>query len=280
MSDHPTGSTDGGWVTERVQVDGTSVHCRRSTGGTGVPVVHVHGFAISGEYLMPTARRLAGRWVNVVPDLPGYGRSERRGPVLDIPALARALLAVLDALEIDKAVLVGNSMGCAISLEVAHAAPERVHRLVLVSPAGGVQNQPLLRALGQLARDGARESPRMLPVAVPDYVRFGPLNGLRLFRAMTLYPSLERLLHTPVPTLAVLGGRDPLIASPARVREVARQSPEHLAVAVIAKAAHALNFSHPEELAGAIELWLDDGFVEGARLPDGVRLFIPRGGAD
>ena len=260
-------------------VDGKLIHLRRSTGRAGVPIVHVHGFAISGAYLMPTARGLARRWVNVVPDLPGYGRSQRRDRVLDIPALAEALVAVLDALDIDKAVLVGNSMGCPISLEVAHAAPERVHRIVLVSPAGGVQNQPLLRALGQLAKDGIRESPRMLPVAVPDYVRFGPLNGLRLFRAMTLYPSLERLLRTPVPTLAVLGGRDPLMASPARVREVARLSPEHVSVALIEKAAHALNFSHPEELAGAIELWLDDALVEGARLPAGVRLVIPRGGA-
>ena len=271
--------TDAGWVTERLPVDGNFVHCRRSTGGAGVPVVHVHGFAISGEYLMPTARRLAGRWVNVVPDLPGYGRSERRDRVMDIPALALALLGVLDALDIDKAVLVGNSMGCPVSLEVAHAAPERVHRLVLVSPAGGVQNQPLLRALGQLARDGIRESPRMLPVAVPDYVRFGPLNGLRLFHELTRYPSLERLLHSPVPTLAVLGGRDPLMASPARVREVARLSPEHLTIALIEKAAHAVNFSHPEELAGVIELWLEDALVEGARLPDGVRLFVPHGGA-
>jgi pimeloyl-ACP methyl ester carboxylesterase len=269
---------DAGWVTESLQVDGSPVYCRRSTSGDGVPIVHVHGFAISGEYLMPTARRLAGRWVNVVPDLPGYGRSKRRGHPLDIPALAEALVAILDALDLDKAVLVGNSMGCAISLEVAHAAPERVHRLVLVSPAGGVQNQPLLRALGQLATDGIRESPRMLPVAVPDYVKFGPLNGLRLFRELTRYPSLERLLHTPVPTLAVLGGRDPLMAPPSRVREVAGLSPEHLSVALVEKAAHALNFSHPEELAGATELWLDGGLVEGARLPDGVRLVVPRGG--
>ena len=105
-------------------------------------------------------------------------------------------------------------MGCPISLEVAHEAPERVHRLVLVSPAGGVHNQPLGRALGQLARDVFRESPRMFPVALPDYVRFGPLNGLRLFRELTRFPSLERLLHTPVPTLAVLGGRDPLMPPP------------------------------------------------------------------
>jgi pimeloyl-ACP methyl ester carboxylesterase len=273
-------STDVGWVTERLHVGRKTVHCRRSTGGDGVPVVHIHGFAISGAYLMPTARLLARRWVNVVPDLPGYGHSERRDHVLDIPALAVALMAVLDALGIEKAVLLGNSMGCPVALEVAHAAPERVHRLVLVSPAGGVQNQPLVRALGQLGKDMFRESPRMFPVALPDYVRFGPVNGLRLFHELTLFPSLDRLVHTPAPTLVVMGVRDPLMPTPARVREVARLAPEQLTVAVVKKAAHALNFSHPAELAGTVEAWLDDALVEGARLPDGVRLIATHTGAD
>ena len=266
------GAPDDGWVTERLQVGGTSVYCRRSTGEDGVPLVHIHGFAISGAYLMPTARALATRGVNVVPDLPGYGRSDRRDRVLDIPALAETTLAVLDRLDIDKAVLVGNSMGCAISLEVAHVAPERIHRLVLVSPAGGLHNQPMSRALGQLARDVFRESPKMFPVALPDYLKFGPLNGLRLFRELTRFPSLERLLRTPVPTLAVLGLRDPLMPSAGRVREVARTAPEHLTVAIVDEAAHAVNFSHPMELAGVIEVWLDDAVDDSTRLPDGVRV--------
>ena len=272
-------ATEHGWVTERRRVEGRSVHIRRSVGGSGVPVVHIHGFAISGAYLMPTARALAGRRVNVVPDLPGYGRSERRDRVLDIPALAAALLGILDALDIDRAVLVGNSMGCPIGLEVAHEAPERVDRLVLVSPAGGVQNQPLPRALGQLALDVVRESRRMAPVALPDYLRFGPVDGLRLFHELTLFPSLERLLHTPVPTLAVLGGRDPLMPTPSRVREVARLAPEHVTVALVEQAAHAVNFSHPEALAQAIEAWLDGALgADGARLPVGVRIVhTPRG---
>jgi pimeloyl-ACP methyl ester carboxylesterase len=244
-----------------------------SDGQKSVPIVHIHGFAISGEYLMPTARLLARRWVNVVPDLPGYGHSERRDRVLDIPALAAALVAILDELGIDQAVLVGNSMGCPIGLEVAHAAPERVHRLVLVSPAGGVQNQPLARALGQLGKDMVRESPRMFPVAVPDYVQFGPLNGLRLFRELTLFPSLERLVHTPVPTLAVLGVRDPLMPTPARVREVASLSAGLVAVALIDEAAHAVNFSHPVELAATIEAWLDGELTEHTPLA-GVRVFL------
>ena len=275
------GSPGVGWVTERVDVGGKAVHCRRSTQGDGVPVVHIHGFAISGEYLMPTARLLARRWVNVVPDLPGYGRSERRDRVLDIPQLAEALTMILDKLGIDQAVLVGNSMGCPVALDVAHTAPERVHSLVLVSPAGGVQNQPLVRAIGQLARDVLRESPRMFPVALPDYVKFGPLNGLRLFHELTLFPSLERLAHTPVPTLAVLGVRDPLMPPPARVREVVRLSPGLVAVALIDEAAHAVNFSHPVELAATIETFLDGGLADDDPLPDGVRVVkVDRGGPD
>jgi pimeloyl-ACP methyl ester carboxylesterase len=263
---------DDGWVTERLQVGGTSVYCRRSTREDGVPLVHLHGFAISGSYLMPTARLLTTRGVNVVPDLPGYGRSQRRERVLDIPALAGTTLAILDRLDIDTAVLVGNSMGCAISLEVAHEAPERIHGLVLVSPAGGVHNQPMTRALGQLAQDVLRERPAMFPVALPDYVKFGPVNGLRLFRELTRFPSLERLLHTPVPTLAVLGGRDPLMPPPERVREVARLAPQHLTVAVVDDAAHAVNFSHPTGLAGVVGAWLDDAVSDDARIPDGVRV--------
>ena len=144
-----------------------------------------------------------------------------------------------------------------------------------------MQNQPLARALGQLGKDMFRESPRMFPVAVPDYVRFGPINGLRLFGELTRYPSLERLKHTPVPTLAVLGVRDPLIPSADRVREVAGLAPEQLAVAVVDKAAHAVNFSHPEELAGIVDAWLDDPEVRDVRrLPAGVRFFAAGTGSD
>jgi pimeloyl-ACP methyl ester carboxylesterase len=248
-----------GWTQGTLTVAGRRLFYRRSHGvDGGVPIVHVHGFGISGSYLMPTARRLTAHGVNVVPDLPGHGRSERRDQTLGIPALSDALLTTIDALGFEKVVLVGNSMGCPIGLEAAHLAPERVHRLVLVSPAGGLHNRPLARALGQLAVDAVRESPRMVPVAVPDYVHFGPLNALRLFRQLTEFPSLERLLHTPVPALAIVGSRDPLMPPPRRVMEVGRLAPEHVAVVLIRGAAHAVNFSHPGELAHVISSWLDD----------------------
>lgn len=247
-----------GWSEGFVVVEGHRVFYRESAAvPDAVPIVHVHGFAISGRYMMPTARRLTGRATNLVPDLPGYGRSERWDHTLGIPALAHALLATLDGLGLGRVVLVGNSMGCPVILEVAHAAPDRVDRVVLVSPAGGVANQPLRRAVGQLAADARRESPRMARIAVPDYLQFGPVNAWNLFSELTRFPSLERLLKVQVPALAVIGSRDPLMPPPSRVREVGRIAPPHVTVALIEGAAHALNFSHPGELAHVIASWLD-----------------------
>ena len=249
---------EAGWREVRVQVQGRPVFVRAGPPVPGsIPLVHVHGFAVSGRYLLPTARALAHRATAVVPDLPGYGRSAAWGHALGMPSLAWALLEILDALGLERVYLIGNSMGGPVSLEVAHSAPERVAGIVLASPAGGVQNQPLGRALLQLARDVRRESRQMIPVVVPDYLHFGPVNGLHLFGELVRFPSLERLLRTPVPTLAVIGSRDPLMPPPRRVRELAGLAPPHLTVAVIDGAAHAMNFSHPGELAHVISCWLD-----------------------
>jgi pimeloyl-ACP methyl ester carboxylesterase len=246
------------WQELRVQVQGRPVFVRRGPEVPGsTPIVHVHGFAVSGTYLLPTAAALAQRATTLVPDLPGYGRSPAWGHALGISSLAWALLEILDRLEVERAVLVGNSMGGPVCLEVAHSAPERVAGVVLASPAGGLHNQPLVRALMQLVRDVPRESPRMVRVVLPDYLRFGPMNAVQLFGELTRFPSMERILRTPVPTLAVIGSRDPLMPPSWRVREVGRLAPPHLTIAVIEGAAHAMNFSHPGELAHVIGCWLD-----------------------
>jgi pimeloyl-ACP methyl ester carboxylesterase len=249
---------EAGWQELRVKVQGRTVFVRKGPEVSGsIPIVHVHGFAISGSYLLPTAQALAHRATTFVPDLPGYGRSAGWGHTLGISSLAWALLELLDALGVERAVLIGNSMGGPVCLEVAHSAPERVAGVVLASPAGGAHNQPLARALLQLARDASRENPRMVRVALPDYLHFGPVNALHLFSELVRFPSLERMLRTPVPTLAVIGTRDPLMPPPWRVHEVGRLAPPHLTVAAIEGAAHAMNFSHPGELAHLIGCWLD-----------------------
>ena len=98
----------------------------------------------------------------------------------------------------------------------------------------------------------------MARVAVPDYVRFGVPSTTRLFRALTQYPSLQRLLEMQIPTLVVLGERDPLLPGTHRINEIASQTDTHVLVVLLEGAAHAINFSHPDELAHIIRLFMDD----------------------
>ena len=243
------------WTT----VDGVDVFYRESPDPPDARVMmHLHGFGLSGRYLLPTAELLSTEFHTLVPDLPGFGRSGKARNSLDVPDLAKAAVRFLDDREIEKATLVGNSMGCPVILEFAARHPQRIDRAILVSPAGGLFNQPLRRAVGQLARDGGREPPKMVTVATPDYLRFGVPSTFRMFHALTQYPSLERLLDLDIPTLVVIGDRDPLMPGPARVKEVASQTDNHVLLVQIEGAAHAINFSHPGELSHVIRLFMAD----------------------
>jgi pimeloyl-ACP methyl ester carboxylesterase len=221
-------------------------------GSAARPIVHVHGFGISGTYLEPTAARLAPRHRTYVPDLPGMGRSVRPERALDLPGLARALIAYCDAVGVERATFVGNSLGCPLIVEVATTFPDRIERAVLVSPAGGPNNQPLARVMGQMLIDSVREPLSMLPIAVRDYLRFGVPQGLALFKAMTRYPTLERLPNLVVPTLVIAGARDPLV----RIDRVHVLAVLPHVDAVKVPGAHALNYSAPDLIADLIEAHL------------------------
>jgi len=240
-----------------VDVFGTRVFFRASRNPVeGPAMVHVHGFGISGTYLLPTAGELADEYPTWVPDLPGYGRSGNPSKTLGIPALADAVADFMDAVGIESATLVGNSLGTAVSAEFATRYRERTERVVLVSPAGGLHNRPLPKALVQMVQDVPREPIRLAGVAAPDYLRFGLLDSLRLFREMIAFPAFERLIALEVPTLGVLGSRDPLLPPGRRIHEVASQMQPHTMIVRLPGVAHAANFSHPDILAHVIRQFM------------------------
>ena len=103
--------------------------------GEGRPLVFLHGAGGLTED-SPFLAALARRWHVFAPLLPGYGDSEGAEDLRDMLAVTLHSFDVLDALGVDRPILVGHSMGGMIAAEMAAVAPREVERLGLIAPAG------------------------------------------------------------------------------------------------------------------------------------------------
>ena len=102
--------------------------------GVGEPVVLMHGLGATKASFLPTVAALAGSHRPIAIDLPGFGDSDKPlGAPYDARFFARWVEAFLDALELPRAHLVGNSMGGRVAIEVALRTPSRAERLVLLA---------------------------------------------------------------------------------------------------------------------------------------------------
>lgn len=119
-----------GYHAADVPVPGGTLHVGR-WGHTGPAVLALHGVTANHRCWAPTARRLPDRRV-LAPDLRGRGRSSGLSGPYGMAAHAEDAVAVLDAHRVDRAVVVGHSMGAFAALTLAHRHPDRVARLVLV----------------------------------------------------------------------------------------------------------------------------------------------------
>jgi pimeloyl-ACP methyl ester carboxylesterase len=106
------------------------------TAGQGDPVVCIHGLGATKASFLTTIAALSEDYRVIAIDLPGFGDSDK--PIdadYDAPFFAEAVVGVLDALEIRKARLVGNSMGGRVAIETGLLYPDRVQSMVLLAPA-------------------------------------------------------------------------------------------------------------------------------------------------
>jgi len=104
--------------------------------GSGEPLVLIHALGADRRMWDPVMETLALERDVIAFDLPGFGDSGKPlRAAYDAPFFARAVVATLDALGLRRAVIVGNSMGGRVALEVGLTAPERVDRVVLLAPS-------------------------------------------------------------------------------------------------------------------------------------------------
>jgi pimeloyl-ACP methyl ester carboxylesterase len=119
--------------------------------GSGPPVILLHGLGASNSSMLPPLWDLARDHRVLAPDLPGFGGSEKPIRSYDFPFFADWLGAFMDSVGLDKADLVGNSLGGRIALEAGLSLPERVGRMVLLCPSPaflrGRQYVPIVKLL-------------------------------------------------------------------------------------------------------------------------------------
>jgi pimeloyl-ACP methyl ester carboxylesterase len=213
--------------------DGTRGKTARRTAADKRPVILVHGLLLSQKMHRPLAEDLAARGNRVITvDLLGHGESDRPRDMwrYSMHSFGEQLVALMDHLEIEQAVMMGTSLGANASLEVAARAPERLRGMILEMPVldnallvSALTFTPILVALTfgeplmKLVARTTRAIPRrLLPYygnVVLDLVRQDPgpggalLQGL-FFGRIAPHRSERRTFTTPA---LILGHRrDPV----------------------------------------------------------------------
>ncbi len=121
--------------------------------GSGPPLVAIHGLGATKGSFLPTVAALSARHRVIALDLPGFGDSDKPiGASYDARFFAAAVIALLDALELDRVHLIGNSLGGRVALEVGLLRPDRVDRLVLLCPSLAWRRERPWAPLVRLAR--------------------------------------------------------------------------------------------------------------------------------
>jgi pimeloyl-ACP methyl ester carboxylesterase len=232
------------------------------------PLVFVHGAGGSSVVWMDAVRRLQHRRRVIAPDLPGHGQSDRWHPADEVSiAMYRDAIGTVCALsKVERAVLVGHSMGGLVALAAAAAWPERVAGVVLIAtglaiPVGqrvfDVLERDFARAGEWLARVGFSPTSRDAAerwqgvlvtceqdIAVADFRAVARWDGGALAAARVRAPVL------------VIGGADDLLTPPA-LQHGLGAALAGARVAIVPEAGHFPMLEQPERVFGELEQFLE-----------------------
>lgn len=238
-------------------VKGLSIYDRRSEDlapPDAPAVILVHGAGLSGRYMVPTAEQLAPDYRVYIPDLPGYGDSDKPEPPLDLAGLADSLCQWMDAAGIQRAAMLGNSFGCQIIVEFAVRHPERLERAILQGPTVDRRARTFGQQLWRLILDAPNEASSQAGIQIEDYQKAGFRRIFHTFNMAISDAIEEKLSRVRVPTLVVRGEKDPVVPYE-WAREVFDLLPDAQYVE-IADGGHTLNYKEPVAVARVARAFL------------------------
>lgn len=217
---------------------------------SGRDVVLVHGLGLSSAYLERLARALTSVGPVHLLDLPGFGgvpRPARTPSVTDLAGLVDAWVAEAGLRD---PVLLGQSLGTQVVVEMLAARPGVSRHAVLVGPTVDPAGRTAAAQLARFARSAPSESPRTRRIAVRSYLRAGVPWIARVLRSTLEYRTEDRLPAVEASLLLVRGTGD-RICPPGWVARAAALAPRARAVEVHG-AGHLVVHDHADEVAALV----------------------------
>lgn len=262
--------------------------------GQGSLLLLIHGLGASCDYWRYNVAPLSHHHRVYAFDLPGFGRSDKRIDDYSLHFAGEFMAAFLDSQGVERASLVGNSLGGAVSLQFAVQYPHRLEKLILVSSAGlGRELHPSFRLLtvplwGELmawvwgSGVGTRLTLRSIvydaQVIKDEFVnemvelaRLPEAKETLLTVARTgvdlmgqnmrlLEPLLCRLPEIEVPTLIIWGAQDPII--PVAHAHIAHQMIRNSQLHIFDRCGHLPQIEKPEEFNQVVLNFLESSREE------------------
>jgi 3-oxoadipate enol-lactonase len=244
--------------------------------GSGLCVVLGHSFLCSGEMWAPQVAPLAERFRVVNVDFRGHGRSGPAKEPFSLEDMVDDVVAVLDALGVERAVWAGLSIGGMVALRAALRLPERVSGLILADTTARAESagkRMQYHALGLVARVGGFRPvlPFVLPLMFggttrrtrPDLVRewsarfaaaHVPSTLAALGALLGRRSLLPRLGEIRSPCLVIVGEEDAALP-PFHSREIVEAVPGARLV-TIPEAGHLTSLEQPEAVTQAMQGFL------------------------
>ncbi len=246
------------------------VSCR--TAGSGPALCLLHGIGSQSGSWVRQFEALSLRFRVTAWDAPGYGESDALAAASPIAAdYADVLAALLDALGIERTVLVASSLGALIATSFAARQPHRVAGLLLLNPAGGYglaepaeREAKLAARLDRLARLGPDGMARELSAGMLSSAASAEARALAAWSTAQLRPDgytqaarllahgrlVEDAAHYDGPVL-VIGASADTVTPPAGCERIARAFP-HARYRLLPEAAHLSYLDAPQAVNALI----------------------------
>lgn len=135
--------------------------------GSGPTLLLIHGIGDNSTTWHSVHSKLAQRFTVIAPDLLGHGQSDKPRADYSVAAYANGMRDLLSVLDIEKATVVGHSLGGGVAMQFAYQFPQLVERLILIGAGGVTKDVNIALRLASLPLGGEALALLRLPMVLP-----------------------------------------------------------------------------------------------------------------